>query len=57
MQIYDTNTLEKAISKYGKDSQVDMAVEEMSELVKALLKDSLCFILERKRRSKLRPLP
>lgn len=39
MQIYDTNTLEKAISKYGKDSQVDMAVEEMSELVKALLKD------------------
>lgn len=38
MQIYN-NTLRKAINKYGKDSQVDMAVEEMSELVQALLKD------------------
>lgn len=30
--------LKAAISTYGKDAQVDMAIEEMSELIKALLK-------------------
>lgn len=30
--------LKAAISTYGKDAQVDMAIEEMSELTKALLK-------------------
>lgn len=30
--------LKAAISRYGKDAQVDMAIEEMSELTKALLK-------------------
>lgn len=31
--------LQKAILTYGKESQVDMAIEEMSELTKALLKE------------------
>lgn len=31
--------LQKAISTFGKRSQVDMAIEEMSELTKALLKE------------------
>ncbi len=30
--------LHKAIEKYGIDSQIDMVIEEMSELTKALLK-------------------
>ena len=34
-----TETLQQAILKYGKHSQVDMAIEEMSELTKALLKE------------------
>ncbi len=32
-------TLYKAIDRYGKDHQIDIAIEEMSELTKALLKD------------------
>ena len=31
--------LYKAIDAYGKDHQIDIAIEEMSELTKALLKD------------------
>lgn len=31
--------LQKAILTYGKENQVDMAIEEMSELTKALLKE------------------
>ena len=31
--------LQQAILKYGKHSQIDVAIEEMSELTKALLKD------------------
>lgn len=31
-------TLSKAIETYGEESQIDMAIEEMSELTKALLK-------------------
>jgi len=31
--------LEKAIETYGEDAQIDKAIEEMSELTKALLKD------------------
>jgi hypothetical protein len=34
----DRYILEKAIDTYGNESQVDMAIEEMSELTKALLK-------------------
>lgn len=30
--------LKKAIDTYGKDNQIDMMIEEMSELTKALLK-------------------
>ena len=30
--------MKMAISKYGDESQIDMAIEEMSELTKALLK-------------------
>lgn len=30
--------LKKAIETYGNDSQIDKAIEEMSELIKALLK-------------------
>ena len=30
--------LKKIISKYGTDAQIDVAVEEMSELIKALMK-------------------
>ncbi len=43
----DDNTLEKAIKHYGVDSQVDVAIEEMSELIKALIKERraiLCYI-------------
>ena len=32
------DVLKAAISTYGKEAQVDMAIEEMSELIKALLK-------------------
>ena len=35
---YEVGILHEAIHKYGVDSQVDMAIEEMSELTKALLK-------------------
>lgn len=38
MQINDINTLERAISTYGVDSQVEVTIEEMSELIQALLK-------------------
>lgn len=34
----DRYILGKAIETYGEESQVDMAIEEMSELTKALLK-------------------
>lgn len=37
-EIKDPEVLQKAISKYGNRAQVDMAIEEMSELTKALLK-------------------
>lgn len=37
--VLDYETLETAILKYGSDSQIDMAIEEMSELTKALMKD------------------
>lgn len=37
-EIKDPKVLQKAISKYGNRAQVDMAIEEMSELTKALLK-------------------
>lgn len=33
-----TEILQKAIATYGEQSQVDMAIEEMAELTKALLK-------------------
>lgn len=32
-------TMQEAIEHYGKSAQVDMAIEEMSELTKALLKE------------------
>lgn len=32
-------TMRKAIAKYGCDHQIDLAIEEMSELTKALLKN------------------
>ena len=35
---YELKILHEAIQRYGVDSQVDMAIEEMSELTKALLK-------------------
>lgn len=31
--------LYRVIDAYGKDKQIDIAIEEMSELIKALLKD------------------
>lgn len=37
-EIKDPEVLQKAISKYGNRAQIDMAIEEMSELTKALLK-------------------
>lgn len=36
--VSDYETLKTAISKYGIVNQIDMAIEEMSELTKALLK-------------------
>ena len=35
----DEATLRRAITTYGKNAQVDMAIEEMSELTKALCKE------------------
>ena len=35
----DPSVFEKCIELYGKDNQIDMAIEEMSELSKALLKE------------------
>ena len=35
---YELDVLHEAVQRYGVDSQVDMAIEEMSELTKALLK-------------------
>lgn len=37
--VSDYETLEAAILKYGADSQIDRAIEEMAELTKALLKE------------------
>lgn len=37
--LLNNKTLILAVEKWGKDSQVDMSVEEMSELIKALLKE------------------
>lgn len=37
-EIKRPEVLKAAISTYGKEAQVDMAIEEMSELTKALLK-------------------
>ena len=34
----ETEIMERAIETYGVDAQVDVAIEEMSELIKALLK-------------------
>ena len=32
------NTIHSMIAKYGEDSQIDVAIEEMSELIKELIK-------------------
>lgn len=32
-------TIEKMLQKYGKDSQIDVCIEEMSELTKELIKN------------------
>lgn len=37
--LLNNETIKSAAEKWGKESQVDMAVEEMSELIKALLKE------------------
>lgn len=37
--LLNNETIKSAVEKWGKESQVDMAVEEMSELIKALLKE------------------
>ncbi len=37
--VSDYKTLEAAILKYGSNNQIDVAIEEMSELIKALLKE------------------
>lgn len=39
IEISDIETLKDAIETFGKEKQIDMAIEEMSELIKALLKD------------------
>ena len=38
MQYDRVDILNAAIKHYGRDSQIDMMIEEMSELIKALLK-------------------
>lgn len=35
----ETDVFQKAIETYGEQSQIDIAIEEMSELIKALLKE------------------
>ena len=42
MDSKDQEVLERAIDTFGIDSQVDMAIEEMAELTKALLKYRRC---------------
>ena len=37
-EIKNPDVLENAIVRYGKRAQSDMAVEEMSELIKAIMK-------------------
>lgn len=37
--IFHTDIARNAVRKWGKAAQIDMAIEEMSELTKALLKD------------------
>lgn len=37
--LLNNKTIKLAVEKWGKESQVDMAVEEMSEFIKALLKE------------------
>lgn len=39
LPIAQSETLQQCIDTYGKQPQVDMAIEEMSELTKALLKE------------------
>ena len=39
LEIKDPKVLEDAIDRYGAPAQIDMAIEEMSELTKALLKN------------------
>ena len=39
MEFKKINVLKDAIETYGTSSQVDMAIEEMSELIKALCKE------------------
>ncbi len=38
MSVLENNLFEKAVDLWGANSQIDMAIEEMSELIKALLK-------------------
>lgn len=38
MLLLDDRTLKAAINFYGDDSQIDMAIEEMAELTKAICK-------------------
>ena len=42
----DEATLRRAIAAYGKSAQVDMAIEEMSELTKALCKERRCELVK-----------
>ena len=43
------NVIDKMIEKYGEDSQIDVAIEEMSELTKELIKYKRAKIHEQER--------
>ena len=39
LPVAEGEILQKCIDTYGKEAQIDIAIEEMSELIKALLKE------------------
>ena len=47
MKTDKTKVLKEAIQTYGQNAQIDMAIEEMSELTKALLKDRRSLISQK----------
>lgn len=43
LPVAEGEILQKCIDAYGKEAQIDIAIEEMSELIKALIKERRAF--------------